>query len=48
MADLRTVRAERGDVERLVPLFDAYLRANYTPVEEVDGVVLYARRGAGT
>src|SRR5207248_2223111 len=26
MADVRTVRAELGDVERLVPLFDAYRR----------------------
>jgi 4-amino-4-deoxy-L-arabinose transferase-like glycosyltransferase len=26
------------------PLFDAYLRANYEPVAEVDGVVLYKRR----
>lgn len=44
------VDASRGtaySVEQF-PLFDAYLRANYTPVEEVDGVVLYARRGAGT
>jgi len=26
MADVRTVRAELGDVDRLVPLFDAYRR----------------------
>jgi hypothetical protein len=26
------------------PAFDAYLRAYYGPVDEVDGVILYERR----
>jgi len=40
MADVRTVRAELGDVDRLVPLFDAY-RKFYGQGSDPDGARVF-------